>query len=153
MTPAIRRQRSTSDEVTAGHPSQGRCLLKNPITNVPVERSLRANVNPGSEQLLKVLHKADVVERSAAWFPLDQQVNVARLRCVTTNDRTKDTNVAGSVPFGQPKDLTPPFAAQGFQAHHASILRQLVTQVHMMCRGPSQIAFSLRRCGRLGRRG
>ena len=58
---------------TGGQPSQWRCLKKDPVLDIPLERLFRPDMDLHSEQLLEILNQPGMIQQTPARLPGDQQ--------------------------------------------------------------------------------
>ena len=77
MKRVMRWQRSTICAGRADHPSQWRRLAEDALAHVPVQGLLGTDMDLHPKQILEIFNQTSVIEKTAAWFPSDQQVEVA----------------------------------------------------------------------------
>ena len=109
----IRRQRS-----------QPRCLAKDSVAHIPMQRLPGPDMDLDPEQLLQVLNQPGMIQQTPAWLPRYQQIEVAALVGLASGNGAEYTQIVGAMPRGEPEDLFPPFRAQCVQGDHVSIVRQ-----------------------------
>jgi len=79
--------------------------MQDSIAHVPVEGAFGTDVDSGSEQFLKVLHKRDMVEEASSRFPVDKKIEIAPLLILAARYRPEDPRVADGVAGDDLADL------------------------------------------------
>src|SRR5215469_2627289 len=90
-----------------------------------LEPAARDYINADSQEFLKVLEQADLVEKRRAWLEVDKQVNVTSVSRLASGDRPEDRDPARPALARDAKDLgaalAQRFHGQDVAGHHRSV--------------------------------
>src|ERR1022692_2116118 len=92
-----------------------------PLTNI-AKPARRYDVYVHAQQVLQIGHEPGQIEERPALVHVNQEIDVAVLPVVSAGHRTKDTNIAGAVQFGELEDVRLLLGPQCFQGDHVAYL-------------------------------